>query len=76
MRRFLLAILSVSALPVTDAAAQDALPASLPPEIAERIAARPDPFAGLAVDLLHGHGQGGAHSGRARAPPPPPGPAP
>lgn len=60
MRRFLLALLSVSALPVTVAAAQDALPASLPPEIAERIAARPDRFAGMAVDLIHGHGQGGA----------------
>lgn len=36
------------------------LPASLPPEVAEAILARPDRFADLAADLIHGHGTGGA----------------
>jgi hypothetical protein len=42
-------------------AAQEAalLPASLPPEVAEAILARPDRFAAMATDLIHGHGTGG-----------------
>ncbi|NBE06331.1 hypothetical protein [Paragemmobacter ruber] len=36
------------------------LPASLPAEVAEAILARPDRFADLAADLIHGHGTGGA----------------
>ncbi len=43
-------------------AAQEAalLPASLPSEVAEAILARPDRFATMAADLIHGHGMGGA----------------
>jgi len=41
-------------------AQQAPLPASLPAEVAEAILARPDRFADLAADLIHGHGQGGA----------------
>ena len=42
-------------------AAQEAsvLPASLPAEVAEAILARPDRFATMATDLIHGHGMGG-----------------
>lgn len=36
------------------------LPTTLAPEVAEAILARPDRFAGLAADLIHGHGTGGA----------------
>lgn len=47
------------ATPVT---AQEAapLPPSLPAEVAEAILARPDRFATMAADLIHGHGAGGA----------------
>ena len=50
------------ALLATPAVAQEAslLPASLPAEVAEAIIARPDRFADLAADLIHGHGSGGA----------------
>ena len=43
-------------------AAQEAaiLPASLPPEVAEAILARPDRFSTMATDLIHGHGTAGA----------------
>lgn len=54
MRLFLLLLLA------TPAMAQETPLATLPPEIAERIAARPDRFADMAVDLIHGHGRGGA----------------
>ena len=37
-----------------------ALPATLLPEVAEAILARPDRFADMAADLIHGHGTGGA----------------
>ena len=48
-------------LPAGPALAQQApLPASLPAEVAEAILARPDRFADLAADLIHGHGTGGA----------------
>ena len=36
------------------------LPATLSPDVAEVILARPDRFADLAADLIHGHGAGGA----------------
>lgn len=47
------------ALPAT---AQEApvLPTGLSPDLAEVILARPDRFADLAADLIHGHGTGGA----------------
>jgi hypothetical protein len=53
---FLLSLLSLPA------AAQQvpSLPASLSPDVAEVILARPDRFADLAADLIHGHGAGGA----------------
>lgn len=38
----------------------DLLPASLPAEVAEAILARPDRFADMAADLIHGHGSGSA----------------
>lgn len=46
----------------TPALAQEAstLPATLPAEVAEAILARPDRFATMATDLIHGHGTGGA----------------
>lgn len=63
MRRaiLLLALLSPPAL-AQDAPAPPALvlPATLAPEVAEAILARPDRFADLAADLIHGHGTGGA----------------
>ena len=56
--RALLPILLLAA-PV---AAQEAalLPAALPSEVAEAILARPDRFAAMSADLIHGHGAGGA----------------
>lgn len=54
MRLFLLLLLA------TPAMAQDLPLDTLPPDVAERIAARPDRFADMALDLIHGHGQGGA----------------
>lgn len=51
------------ALLASPALAQQApLPATLPAEVAEAILARPDRFADLAADLIHGHGTGGAIS--------------
>jgi hypothetical protein len=43
-------------------AAQEAalLPASLPPDVAEAILARPERYADMAADLIHGHGTAGA----------------
>ena len=56
MIRACLALLVLS-LP---AAAQQSVLSGLPPELAERIAARPDRFAATAIDLIHGQGAGGA----------------
>jgi len=60
MIRPLLALFLLTTLPATaqQADVQTAL-ATLPPDIAERISARPDRFADTALDLIHGHGAGG-----------------
>lgn len=61
IRPLLALFLLLPTLPATaqQADVQTAL-ATLPPDVAERIAARPDRFADTAIDLIHGHGTGGA----------------
>lgn len=55
------ALFLLSLLPLPAVAQQVApLPATLSPDVAEVILARPDRFADLAADLIHGHGRGGA----------------
>lgn len=55
------ALILLSLFPLPVAAQQVAtLPATLSPDVAEVILARPDRFADLAADLIHGHGTAGA----------------
>lgn len=63
MTGLILTTLVLIALTSSPSAAQDGtLPAmsSLPPELAERIAARPDRWRDVALTMIHGHGTGGA----------------
>ena len=63
MRPFLLsALLAFPATAQETAPLPISLPSSLPPDVAEAILARPDRFADMAADLIHGHGTGGTIS--------------
>ena len=62
MRAFLTLLLLAAPATAQEVTPQQAL-AALPPDIAERIAARPDRFAAMAGDLILAHGTGDAVTG-------------